>query len=117
MTSGVFGSVRSPIGVRTFTGVTSVVHPPARVWHVSAFSTTVTRLRCARTRSGAGSDEVQPGAPAARLEFSADQQAKVSARERNPSELCATAVSTVWLAMGPLTPEIRATLPSLSLLT
>src|SRR3954447_1769930 len=117
MTSGVFGSVRSPIGVSTFTGVTRVVQPAAVPWHVSALSTTVIRLRWARTRSGAGSVGLQPGAPAARLEFSADQQAKVSARERTPSELFATAVSTVWFAVGPLTPEIRATLPSLSLLT
>src|SRR3954453_562778 len=99
ITSGAFGSVRSPIGVSTLTGVVCAVQLPGA--QVSAFRTTVTRFFCAMTRSGAGSSGVQPGAPAARLALSADQQAKVIARDRAPSVVLVTAVSTVWPAIAP----------------
>src|SRR5437764_9555096 len=105
MTEGLSGSVRRPIGVSTWAGVVRVTQPPGAVWQVSALSTTVIRLVWAITRSGAGSAVLQPGAPAARvalMEARLFQHAKVMARERSPVVVCATAVSTVSLEMGPL---------------
>ena len=76
------------------------------------------RFFCATTRSGAVPwPGLQVAAPAAREVLRGDQHAKVIARERRPSVVCAMLVSTVCCERASFTPEMRAMVPSLSLLT